>query len=100
MASGRLFQAGACFTFPSAAGASAGDSLAGCVIAQASSSGQPAFNSRAMSCTSTSLCAIVAASSASAPRLTIRCVRQLISGPPAARMITVSVVIAFVCFMV
>src|SRR4051794_37852625 len=60
------------------------------MIIHASSSVQPAFSNRSMSWMSASLCAIVAASSVSAPRLTIRCTRHVISAPPAARMITVS----------
>jgi hypothetical protein len=84
---------------PASSGAAGGLS-AGCVIVHARSSGQPAFSSRSMSCTSTSLWAIFAASSGSAPRLTIRLVRQLISGPPGMRMITVSFVIAFVSLIV
>jgi hypothetical protein len=42
-----------------------------------------------MSCTSASLEAMLAVSLAGAPRLTIRWVRQRISGPPGARMSTV-----------
>src|SRR5438067_13637393 len=68
----------------------AGGSSTGCVIVQASPSGQPALSSRSMSCTSAELLAMFAASSASAPRLIIRCVRQLISAPSSTRMITVS----------
>src|SRR5438477_12066192 len=74
----------------------AGGSSTGCVIVQASPRGQPALSSRSMSCTSAELLAMFAASSASAPRLIIRCVRQLISGPSSTRTITVSFVVAFV----